>query len=191
MTMKREMFLPIKLPSHKSFQGKNLTGTERFIYNLAADIYANIQQWDSFHTEGVTYLRNIIQVKHDKNYSVILQDMCDKLENVCNNLICLQDGIITNLEQIKNQFIAITVLQETTTKLFLTWPTNKFGEIAETIYQMYHKEATLKRNLLENIAHNHTETWKMFYLAAWVHQPLLSENLTLLLNSLLIETGHQ
>lgn len=41
--------------------------------------------------------------------------------------ICLQDGIITNLEQIKNQFIAITVLQETTTKLFLTWPTSKFG----------------------------------------------------------------
>lgn len=56
---------------------------------------------------------------------------------------------------------------------------------------MYHKEATLRRNLLENIAHNYTETWKMFYLAAWVHQPLLSENSTLLLNSLLIETGHQ
>ncbi|XP_070168433.1 cyclin-dependent kinase 2-interacting protein-like [Polyergus mexicanus] len=187
MTMKREMFLPIKLPSHKSFQGKNLTGTERFIYNLAADIYANIKQWNIFHIKGVTYLRNIIQVKHDKNYSVILQDLCDKLENVCNSL----DGIITNLEQIKNQLTTITVLQEPTNKLFLTWPTSKFGEIAETIYQMYYKEATLKRNLLENIAHNHTEAWKMFYLAAWVHQPLLPENLTLLLNSLFIETGHQ
>ncbi|XP_050450047.1 uncharacterized protein LOC126850775 isoform X2 [Cataglyphis hispanica] len=162
MTTKKEMFLPIKLPSHKSYQGKNLTGTERFVYDLAADINANIQQWNSFHIEGITYLKNIIQ-----------------------------DGIIRNLEQIKNQLKVTTVLQETTNKLFLTWPMSKFDEIAETIYEMYHKEATLRRNLLENIAHNYTETWKMFYLAAWVHQPLLSENSTSLLNSLLIETGHQ
>ncbi|XP_050450046.1 cyclin-dependent kinase 2-interacting protein-like isoform X1 [Cataglyphis hispanica] len=187
MTTKKEMFLPIKLPSHKSYQGKNLTGTERFVYDLAADINANIQQWNSFHIEGITYLKNIIQVKRDKNYSVILQDLCDKLENVCDSL----DGIIRNLEQIKNQLKVTTVLQETTNKLFLTWPMSKFDEIAETIYEMYHKEATLRRNLLENIAHNYTETWKMFYLAAWVHQPLLSENSTSLLNSLLIETGHQ
>lgn len=66
---------------------------------------------------------------------------------------------------------------------------NCLGEVAETVYKMYRKEAELKRNLLENVAHNHTESWNMFYLAAWVHQPLVSENLTILLNSLLIETG--
>ncbi|XP_072760807.1 cyclin-dependent kinase 2-interacting protein-like [Anoplolepis gracilipes] len=186
-TTKRETFLPIKLPLHKSFQGKNLTGTERFAYNLATDIYTNIQQWNSFHLQGLTYLKSIIQVKRDKNYSMVLQDLCDKLENVCDNL----DGIIINLEQIKNQLTAITVLQETTNKLFITWPMSKFGEIAETIYEMYRKEAKLKRNLFENIAHNHTESWKMFNLAVWVHQPLLFESSTILLNSLLIETGHR
>ncbi|EFN70442.1 Cyclin-dependent kinase 2-interacting protein [Camponotus floridanus] len=187
MTTKKETFVPIKLPSHKSFQGKNLTGTECFVYNLAADIHANIQQWNSFHIQGVNYLKNIIQVKRDKNYSVVLQDLCDKLENVCDNL----DSIVVNLEQIKNQLTAITALQETANKLFITWPINKFGEIAETIYEAYHKEAKQKRNLLENIAHHHTESWKMFHLAAWVHQPLLPENLTILLNSLLVETGHR
>lgn len=64
-----------------------MTGTECFVYNLAADIHANIQQWNSFHIQGVTYLKNIIQVKRDKNHSVILQDLCDKLENICENLV--------------------------------------------------------------------------------------------------------
>lgn len=52
-------------------------------------------------------------------------------------------------------------------------------------------EAKLKREILENIAHNHTDSWKMFHLAAWQYQPLLSEDLTILLESLLIETGHR
>lgn len=183
-TAKRETFSPIKLSPHK-FQGKNLTGTACLVHNLAADIHSNIQKWNSFHIQGITCLRNITQLKRDKNYSVALQKLCDELENVCDNL----DKIVTNLEQIKNQLISITVLQKTTDKLFTTWPINKFGEVAETIYKMYQKEAELKRNLLENVAHNHTESWKMFYLAAWAHQPLVSENLTILLNSLLIETG--
>ena len=107
-TTKRETFLPIKLSPHKSFQGKNLTGTACFVYNLAADIYANIQQWNSFHIQGVTYLRKIIQLKRDKDYSVVLQNLCDELENICNNL----DSIVTNLDQIKHQLIAITALQK-------------------------------------------------------------------------------
>lgn len=64
-----------------------MTGTERFVYDLTVDIHENIQQWNDFHIQGVTYLKNIIQVKRNKNYSVILQDLCDKLENVCNDLV--------------------------------------------------------------------------------------------------------
>lgn len=52
-------------------------------------------------------------------------------------------------------------------------------------------EAKLKRKLLENVAHNHTESWKMLHLAAYVYEPLLTENLLILLDSLLIETGHR
>lgn len=65
------------------------------------------------------------------------------------------------------------------------------GEVAETIYKAYHMEAKLKRKLLENVAHNYTESWKMLHLATWVYNPLLTEDLTILLDSLLIETGHR
>lgn len=52
-------------------------------------------------------------------------------------------------------------------------------------------EAKLKRIVLENVAHNYTESWKMLHLAAWIYEPLLAEDLTILLDSLLIETGHR
>jgi len=182
------MFSPIRLSSSKSFQGRNLTGTIRLVRDLAADIHANIQQWNNFHIRGITYLKDITQEKQNKNYSEVLQNLCDKLENICDNL----DDIVKNLNKIKHQLIAISAIpQKTADKLFVTWPTAKFGEIGETIYKAYYMEAKLKRNLLENVAHNYTESWKMLHLAAWVYEPSLTENLTILLESLLIETGHR
>lgn len=53
-------------------------------------------------------------------------------------------------------------------------------------------ETKLKRKLFENVAHNYTESWKMVHLATWVYNPLLTEDVTtILLDSLLIETGHR
>lgn len=49
----------------------------------------------------------------------------------------------------------------------------------------------MKRAILEDTAHYYTESWKMLFLASWVHQPLLPENLTTVLESMLIESGHR
>lgn len=76
------------MSSPNSYQGKNLTGIARHVRDLAADIHANIQQWNSLHLQGVIYVKNIIQEKQGKNYySKTLQDLCDKLENICDNLV--------------------------------------------------------------------------------------------------------
>lgn len=186
---KTEIFSPTStgLPSPKLYQTKNLTGNARHVRDLAADIHANIQQWNRLHLQGMIYLKNITQEKRDSSYSEILQQTCDKLEDVCDDL----DGVVRNLDGIRHRLKTITALQKASDKLFLTWPTTKFGEIAETIYKTYYEEAKLKRKILENVAHGYTESWKMLHLAAWGHQPLLSENLTTLLESLLTETGHR
>ncbi|KAL0129780.1 hypothetical protein PUN28_001796 [Cardiocondyla obscurior] len=181
------MISPIYRSSPKSSQGRNLTGTARLVRDLAADIHANIQQWNNLHLQGVDCLKDITQEKQDKNYSETLQDLCDKLENICDTL----DGIVENLEKIKNQLITVSALHTTADKLFITWPITKFGEVAETIHKAYHMETKLKRKLFENVAHNYTESWKMLHLAAWVYQPLITEDLTILLESLLTETGHR
>lgn len=55
--------------------------------DLVADIHANIQRWNSLHLQGINYLKTITSEKHDKNYSENLQDLCDKLELVCETLV--------------------------------------------------------------------------------------------------------
>ncbi|XP_011154427.1 cyclin-dependent kinase 2-interacting protein [Harpegnathos saltator] len=187
-TPARKTFSPVKVLSPNWNQGKNLTGLARHIRDLVADIHTNIQQWNSLHLQGIICIKNITQEKQANNYySTILQDLCDKLENICDNL----DSKVRNLDQIKHQLKTLPALQKTLDKLFITWPTTKFGEVAEIICEAYHKEAKLKRKILENVAHNYTDSWKMLHLAAWQYQPSLPEDLTILLEFLLTETGHR
>lgn len=155
--------------------------------DLAADIHANIQQWNSVHLKGLSLLKSITQEKQDESYSQILQELCNQLEDVCDTL----DNIAKNLGQIAHQMKVTTSLHKSTERLFTTWPATKFGDVAELIYNAYNEGAEIKRKVLEDVAHYHTESWKMLCLATWVHQPSLPENLTISLESLLLETGHR
>ncbi|XP_026670418.1 cyclin-dependent kinase 2-interacting protein-like isoform X2 [Ceratina calcarata] len=168
-------------------QGRNLTGSARHIRDLTADIHASIQQWNTLHLQGVTLLKNITLAKQDESYSPSLQELCDELEIICNGL----DDVVLNLGQITHQMKITTSLDNSTHKLFATWPRTKFGQVAESIYNAYSREVKVKCKILEDAAHYCSESWKMLFLASWVHQPLLSEDLTVLLESMLIETGHR
>ncbi|XP_076685735.1 cyclin-dependent kinase 2-interacting protein-like [Andrena cerasifolii] len=186
--MTKEQFSPVsKIVSTKSTQGRNLTGSARHVRDLAADVHASVQQWNAAHLQGVTLLRNITQEKQDESYSQSLQEQCDKLEYVCDEL----DGIVKHLAQVAHQMKVVASLEKRTDKLFATWPTVKFGQVAELIYNAYSNEAKVKRRVFEDVAHRCTESWKMLFLATWVHQPLLPESVATLLESLLIETGHR
>lgn len=71
----------------KSPQGKNLTGNPRHVRDLAADIHANVQQWNNLHLQGVVHLQNIAQKLQDNSYSKDIQELCDKLGGVCDDLV--------------------------------------------------------------------------------------------------------
>ncbi|XP_034190161.1 cyclin-dependent kinase 2-interacting protein-like isoform X1 [Osmia lignaria lignaria] len=186
--MNKEQFSPVsKISSPKSTQGRNLTGSVRHIRDLAADIHGNIQNWNTFHLQGVTLLKNISQLKQDESYSQTLQELCDKLEDVCDAL----DNTVKSLGDIAYQIKVTASLETHKDKLFVTWPNIKFEQVAELIYNTYFQEAKIKRKILEDVAHYYTESWKMLFLATWVHQSLIPENLTISLESLLIETGHR
>ncbi|KOX78126.1 Cyclin-dependent kinase 2-interacting protein [Melipona quadrifasciata] len=116
-----------------------------------------------------------------------LTEQCDKLEIVCKEL----DNIVIKLAQIAQQMKITAGLKTDKAKLFATWPNSKFGQVAESIYSAYSNEAKVKCKILEDVAHYYTESWKMLFLASWVHQPFLPENLTTVLESMLIESGHR
>ncbi|XP_015172644.1 PREDICTED: cyclin-dependent kinase 2-interacting protein-like [Polistes dominula] len=171
----------------KSLRGKNLTGTVRHLRDLAANVHGIIQQWNNNTLEGVNILKAIIQEKSNGNYTIQLQDYCDNLEELCHTL----DNSVKNLEQIVHQINALITLDKTTTKLFTTWPISEFGRTVEMIHTNYSNEMRMKYEVLENIAHCRTESQKMLYLSTWIYQPLLSKNVTILLEAMLTETGHR
>lgn len=186
--MNKEQFSPVqKILSPRSGQGKNLTGYVRHIRDLAADIHENIQNWNTLHLQGVTLLKNITQLKQDESYPQDLQELCDRLENICDAL----DDIVKGLGEIAHQMKITASLETRTEKLFITWPNVKFEHVAKLIYDAYSQETKIRRKILENVAHYYAESWKMLFLATWVHQPSIPENVTTALELLLIETGHR
>ncbi|XP_012223814.1 cyclin-dependent kinase 2-interacting protein [Linepithema humile] len=176
-----------RLSLSKSVQKKNLTGIKRLVSDLVLNIHANIQQWNNLNAQGLTYIKDITQKRRDKKYFLILQDLCVNLGNICNRM----DNIVENLDQIKHQLTAAKILQKSTDKLFLTWPVTRFEEVAESIHEVYCKEAKLKRIILENVAHKTSESWKVLFLTAWVHQPFLHDHVKLLLDVMLLEINYK
>lgn len=56
---------------------------------------------------------------------------------------------------------------------------------------MFEEEVASKRIVLENIAHTVDDDDLMFLMAVWTHDPYLTSKLTILTESLLVETKHR
>ncbi|XP_015601650.1 cyclin-dependent kinase 2-interacting protein isoform X2 [Cephus cinctus] len=182
-----EQYSPVIVPESPVSKGTNLTGNPRLVRDLSADIHASIQQWNNIHLHGISILKAITQTKVDESYSEELQNLCDDLEKDCNSLA----DIVDNLKQLSHQMKAVASLHKSKEYMFLTWPVEIFGDVANEIYKAYEKDLAVRYKVLENVAHDHKESWKMLHLATWVHQTQISEKLTRLLESMLLETGHR
>ncbi|XP_015118721.1 cyclin-dependent kinase 2-interacting protein [Diachasma alloeum] len=181
-----EHFSPV-VTSPKTSPHQNLTGAKRIVKDLAATIHSSIQQWNNTHIHGVEVLNAITAMKGDESFPEGLQELCDTLEKDVDEL----DQIVSNLKLSLHQMTAGVSLHRGPDKLFKTWPNERFVEIAQLIYDAYKDEADLKRKILENVAHDSRDSWKMLHLAAWVHQPMIPHDLNVSLESLLTETGHR
>ena len=56
---------------------------------------------------------------------------------------------------------------------------------------MYKAELSVKEIIAQNVAHSPSRDILMFYSAAWLHQVYIPDRATLLLESMLTETGHR
>lgn len=65
-----------------------MTGSQRVVSDLVVDIHASVQHWHNFHRQGLGYIKDITQEKCKKDPEN-LQDLCDKLEKICDNLVSI------------------------------------------------------------------------------------------------------
>ncbi|KAJ7990939.1 hypothetical protein DPEC_G00292080 [Dallia pectoralis] len=198
-----------------------VTGSARKVKDNAADWHNLILKWDRLNDEGTTIANNIVNLGLSKEISshekmqVTMESQessspsgpdkaienSSELEEMCNNLLGIVDKmtrIVSKMEKFVSSERGIIDLETfqygpggRQTPLFQTWPVSQFADVSSKLYEAYSQELTLKRAILQELAHTTNPDLTMVYMSCWLHQPYVDDSAKLLLETLLLETGHR
>ncbi|XP_036448703.1 cyclin-dependent kinase 2-interacting protein [Colossoma macropomum] len=197
----------------------NLTGSARKLKDNAADWHNLILKWDRLNDEGSTIATRIVNYriseKSVKEPDVVMEEdgssvaaserrvnqSSQELQEECVNLQNIVDKmahILSKMEKMVSAEKGICELEMfqygakgRPAPLFQTWTTQQFAEASSRIYEAYKQELALKQTILQELAHTTNTDLSMVYLSSWLYQPYIEDSTKLLLESLLMETGHR
>uniref|UniRef100_A0A4W4GD46 Cyclin-dependent kinase 2 interacting protein n=1 Tax=Electrophorus electricus TaxID=8005 RepID=A0A4W4GD46_ELEEL len=195
----------------------NLTGSARKLKDNAADWHNLILKWDRLNEEGSSVAAKIVNSKISKEslkeHDVLmegdhlsvapslvhqnsqeLQAECTNLQNIVNKMA----HILSKMEKMVSAGRGMCELEKfqygakgRPAPLFQTWSMQQFAEVSSRLYDVYKQELALKQTILQELAHTTNMDLSMVYLSSWLYQPYIEDSSKLLLESLLIETGHR
>ncbi|CAM4645031.1 unnamed protein product [Leuciscus chuanchicus] len=197
----------------------NLTGSARKLKDNAADWHNLILKWERLNDEGSTIATKIVNLglnkksnmesdmvmeggssaagdpsKNLKQSNQELEEECVKLQDVVEKMA----NILSKMEKMVSDERGICELEAfqygekgRPEPLFHTWPTHQFAEVSSKLYESYKQELALKKTILQELAHTSNTDLSMVYLSSWLYQPYIDDSGKLLLESLLLETGHR
>ncbi|XP_014646046.1 PREDICTED: cyclin-dependent kinase 2-interacting protein isoform X2 [Ceratotherium simum simum] len=195
-----------------------LSVSARKIKDNAADWHNLILKWETLNDAGFATANNIANLKisllsKDKievessslasnenaeekhpEYSKELEMLCEELQATLDGLTKIQ----VKMEKLSSTTKGICELENyhygeerKRPLLFHTWPTAHFYEVSHKLSDMYRKELLLKRTIVEELAHTADHDLTLSYLSMWLHQPYVESDSKVLLESMLLETGHR
>ncbi|XP_043778542.1 cyclin-dependent kinase 2-interacting protein isoform X3 [Cervus elaphus] len=195
-----------------------LSVSARKIKDNAADWHNLILKWETLNDGGFATASNIANMKisllsRDKielessglaaddaaekehpEYSRELEALCEELQTTLDGLAKIQ----MKMEKLSSTTKGVCELEDyhygeerKRPPLFHTWPTAHFYEVSRKLSDMYGRELRLKRVVVEQLAHATDRDLALSYLSMWLHQPYLEGSSRLLLESMLLETGHR
>lgn len=137
----------------------------------------------------------------DENTEKVHPEYSKELEMLCEELQATLDGLTkiqVKMEKLSSTTKGVCELENyhygqesKQLPLFHTWPTAHFYEVSRQLSDMYGKELRLKRTITEELAHTTDHDLTLSYLSLWLHQPYVESDSKLLLESMLLETGHR
>uniref|UniRef100_A0A8C2D9Y3 Cyclin-dependent kinase 2 interacting protein n=1 Tax=Cyprinus carpio TaxID=7962 RepID=A0A8C2D9Y3_CYPCA len=197
----------------------NLTGSARKLKDDAADWHNLILKWERLNDEGSTTATKIVNLGLSKksetetdvvmeggrlaagDFSENLKQSNQELEEECVKLQDVVDkmaNILSKMEKMVHAERGISELEAfqcgekgRAAPLFHTWSTQQFVEVSSKLYESYKQELALKKTILQELAHTANADLSMVYLSSWLYQPYIEDSGKLLLESLLLETGHR
>ncbi|XP_024424308.2 cyclin-dependent kinase 2-interacting protein [Desmodus rotundus] len=195
-----------------------LSVSARKIKDNAADWHNLILKWETLNDAGFAIANNIANTKISllskdeaepesgtpardgsaerrlPEYSVELEALCEELRATLDSLAKIQ----VKMEKLSSTTKGICELENyhygedsKRPPLFHTWPTVRFCEVARRLVAMYQEELLLKRTIVGELAHTTDHDLTLTYLSLWLHQPCIRSDSKLLLESMLLETGHR
>ncbi|XP_066253644.1 cyclin-dependent kinase 2-interacting protein [Euwallacea similis] len=177
-----------KSPAAESPQ-RNLTGPPRVCRDIIADLYNNIQSWNSLHIKGCSILKQISTLKANEP-----RLYTSELEEYTNQLDIVVSGLKKNyaiFQLLSSQVEAFSRLPNISEPVFFSLKSAKIFEIFQFICKAYEKEFKVKQCVLENIAHSTSKSEAMFLAAYWTHQLNITDSVTFKIESLLVESNHR
>lgn len=197
-----------------------VTGSARKIKDNAADWHNLILKWDKLNEEGSTVANKIVNlglVKQDsqREQQMVMEDLDSasslvirkplehsrELEEECAKLEIIVDKmmrVVSKMEKLVSSERGVVELEAFQCRaegrlppLFLTWTTTQFAEMSSKLYEAFSRELSLKRAILQELAHTTNSDLSLVYLSCWLHQPYIDHDVKLLLEGLLLETGHR
>uniref|UniRef100_A0A803KDQ3 Cyclin-dependent kinase 2-interacting protein n=1 Tax=Xenopus tropicalis TaxID=8364 RepID=A0A803KDQ3_XENTR len=201
-----------KSPGYVTPKKPALSASARKIKDNAADWHNLMLKWETYNNDSFTIASKIVNLKiitesadsmldeTTPNKDNITTDKVE-LDRLCSELL----HILENMEKIWTKLEKITVTFKGICDLeayqfpgdiskpvhFHTWPTTLFYETSKTMVDMYKKEMELKRTIIGDLAHTSDQDLRMVYLSCWLYQPYIDNNIKVLLESMLLETGHR
>ncbi|XP_023654834.1 cyclin-dependent kinase 2-interacting protein isoform X1 [Paramormyrops kingsleyae] len=196
-----------------------LTGSVRKLKNIAADLHNFIFKWERLNDEGFSIASQIVNleiskrsekkshikldcenrvnIEHSENEAELDSDM----EDGCTALLAIlgkMTHLVSKMEKMScctKGICALHTYQEgpsgTQSLLFQTWPVTHFDDISSKLFDAYKQELALKQIVVNEIAHISDPNLSLVFLSSWLYQPYIEDINKVLLESLLLETGHR
>lgn len=190
----------------------------RKIKDSAADWHNIMLKWEQLNDSGFTIANKIVNMKlsaqfeHESKLELEQSNIGSdsrqvplvfnkELDDCCGELLAVQDTmtkLVSKMEKLCCTIKGICDLEAyhhgdavQEMPLFHTWPVAYFKETFLKLAEMYKKELDLKRTIVQEIAHAAERNVMMVYLSSWLYQPYIEDSGKLLLESMLLETGHR
>ncbi|XP_026536002.1 cyclin-dependent kinase 2-interacting protein isoform X1 [Notechis scutatus] len=192
-----------------------LSMSARKIKDNAADWHNLMMKWETLNDNGFSIANKIVNIKNatqlkDSNLEIEHEDPSDserlplnynmELEQCCTELLGTfkkMAKIHEKMEKLCSTTKGVCDLEayhhaaEPKAPLFHTWPISHFHDVSIKLLDMYSQELKLKHTIVEEIAHTADQDLLMVYLSSWLYQPYIDNNNIVLLESMLLETGHR
>ncbi|XP_060118867.1 cyclin-dependent kinase 2-interacting protein [Heteronotia binoei] len=191
-----------------------LSVSARKIKDNAADWHNLIMKWETLNGNGFSSATKIVNIKIASRFKDKSEIECDNVAsddrslppdyNVELDEYCME--LLGTFEKMTKIYQKMEKLCSTTkgicdlekyhhgdhrTPLFHTWPTPYFYEASVKLLEMYSKELKLKQTIVQEIAHTADQYLSMVYLSSWLYQPYIEHSSRVILESMLLETGHR